>query len=440
MQSEMAKDTMAPEKSPLEILRESKSSIEEIVARMLSIKKQGDPKSENRELLTQMFLNFINLRQANRAILMEEERVKTETELAKSPMDFTALQLHNLTYEKSHYFKATRSSREFKSKYPNIDLISEQDFFRDAPEAIKSQTLSNDSSHDLMLKRLNFELHQRKEVCKLRAELEQRKKCLLEANAERNKFLSSLPLHLKSLKKASLPVQNQLSLPSPKKLKYHDLAELLPPPLYVLYSKFMAQKEAFEENIDIEVSGSLKDAQSYARQQAEQNPESSHDDDDRKRRRKRPKKESSDEAGLYGVHPLKLVLHIYDDETPDPKSHKLVMLMFEYLLKFNVVCVGVEESHDGSEKNILCNLFPDDAGLEPPHQSTKLILGDDYAFDERRTSRPYKWAQHLAGIEVLPEMSPFLTGKDTQNSDTASVSDHYSVQTVLRRIRSQRKG
>ncbi|CAG7909505.1 THO complex subunit 5A [Brassica rapa] len=427
---------MAPEKSPLELLRERKSSIEEIISRMLSIKNQGLPKSENRELLTQMFLNFINLRQANRAILMEEERVRRETESSKSPMDLTSLQLHNLTYEKSHYLKATRSSREFKSKYPNIDLISEQDFFRDAPEAIKSQTLSNDASHDLMLKRLNFELHQRKEVCKLRAELEQRKNCLLEANSERAKFLSSLPLHLKSLKKASLPVQNQLSLPNPKKLKYHDLAELLPPPLYVVYSKFMAQKEAFEENIDIEVSGSLKDAQSYARQQAEQNQESS--DDDGKRQRKRLKKESSDEAGLYRVHPLKLVLHIYDDETPDPKSHKLE---FEYLLKLNVVCVGIEESQDGPEKNILCNLFPDDAGLEPPHQSTKLILGDDHAFDESRTSRPYKWAQHLAGIEVLPEMSLFVTGKNnTQNSDTASVSDHYSVQTVLRRIRAQKKG
>ncbi|KAL0797149.1 hypothetical protein Bca101_068526 [Brassica carinata] len=422
----MAKDSMAPEKSPLELLRESKSSIEEIVARMLSIKKQGDPKSENRELLTQIFLNFINLRES----CDSDGRRESEKRDGVSN-GFAASQSHvrEEPLPQSHHI-----FREFKSKYPNIDLISEQDFFRDAPEAIKSQMLSNHSSHDLMLKRLNFELHQRKQVCKLRAELEQPKKCLLEANAERNKFLSTLPLHLKSLKKASLPVQNQLSLPSPKKLKYHDLAELLPPPLYLVYSKFMAQKEAFEENIDIEVSGNLKDAQIYARQQA---PESS--DDDGKTHRKRPKKESSDEAGLYGVHPLKLVLHVYDDETPDPKSHKLVMLKFEYLLKLNLVCVGIEESQDGPEKNILCNLFPDDAGLEPPYQSTKLILGDDHAFDESITSRPYKWAQHLAGIEVLPEVSPFVTGKDTQNSDTASLSDHYNVQTVLRRIRTQKK-
>lgn len=72
-------------------------------------------------------------------------------------------------------------------------------------------------------------------------------------------------------------------------------------------------------------------------------------------------------------------------------------------------------------------------------QSAKLILGDNHAFDESRTSRPYKWAQDLAGIEILPEMSSFLSGKDTQNSDSASASDQRNVQTVLQRIRSQRK-
>jgi THO complex subunit 5 len=164
---------------------------------------------------------------------------------------------------------------------------------------------------------------------------------------------------------------------------------------------------------------------------------------DEERQRKRLKKVGSDEGGVYQVHPLKVVLHVYDDEITDPKSHELVMLKFEYLLKLNVVCVGIEESEDGLEKNILCNLFPDDSGLEPPHQSAKLILGNDHVFDKSRTSRPYKWAQHLAGIETLPEMSPFFTDKDIQYSDTAkgyaSASDHRNVQTVLQRIRSQKK-
>lgn len=109
---------------------------------------------------------------------------------------------------------------------------------------------------------------QRKELCKLKEKLEEQKKALITTIANRKKFLSSLPSHLKSLKKASLPVQNHLGILHSKKLKQHHSAELLPPPLYVIYSQILAQKEAFGENIDMEIIGSVKDAQGFARQLA----------------------------------------------------------------------------------------------------------------------------------------------------------------------------
>lgn len=98
--------------------------------------------------------------QANRTILLEEDRVKAETERAKAPVDFTTLQLHNLMYEKNHYVKAIKACKDFKSKYPDIELVPEEEFFRDAPEDIKGTVMSNDSAHNLMLKRLNYELLQ----------------------------------------------------------------------------------------------------------------------------------------------------------------------------------------------------------------------------------------------------------------------------------------
>ncbi|GLT63475.1 hypothetical protein SLA2020_360380 [Shorea laevis] len=454
------------EKSAHELLRESKASVEDVVAKMLSVKKEGHPKSLLRELVTQMFLHFITLRQANRSILLEEDRVKAETESAKAPVDFTTLQLHNLMYEKSHYVKAIKACKDFRSKYPDIDLVSEEEFFHDAPEEIKGKTLSNDSAHNLMMQRLQFELFQRKELCKLQEKLELQKKKLSDTIANRKKFLSSLPSHLKSLKKASLPVQNQLGILHTKKIKQHHLAELLPPPLYVIYSEFLAQKEAFGENIDLEIVGSVKDAQGFARQQANKDTgistsvensrledDAPDEEDDGQRRRKRPKrvpsKESLDQDGLYQAHPLKIILHIYDDEVSDPKSAKLITLKCEYLLKLNVVCVGIEGSHDGAENNILCNLFPDDTGLELPHQSAKLCVGDALTFDERRISRPYKWAQHLAGIDFLPEVSPLLISHGTQSGETARSDavvsglslyrQQYRVQTVVQRIRSRKK-
>lgn len=109
-------------------------------------------------LLAIVLIQFgMHLIQANRSILIEEDRVKTETERAKAPVDLTTLQLHNLMYEKNHYVKAIKACKDFKTKYPDIELVPEEEFFKDAPEEIKGSSLSTDQSHDLMLKRLEFE-------------------------------------------------------------------------------------------------------------------------------------------------------------------------------------------------------------------------------------------------------------------------------------------
>lgn len=49
--------------SAFEMLRDSKASVEDIVAKMLCIKNECKPKSQLRELVTQMFIHFVTLRQ-----------------------------------------------------------------------------------------------------------------------------------------------------------------------------------------------------------------------------------------------------------------------------------------------------------------------------------------------------------------------------------------
>ncbi|XP_057532389.1 THO complex subunit 5B [Amaranthus tricolor] len=452
------------DKSAYEILKNTKNGVEEIVAKMLSLKKDDKLTPEIRELVTQMFLHFVSLRQANRKILMEEDRVKAETERAKAPLDSRTLQLHSLMYEKSHYSKAIKGCKEFKSSYPDIQLVSEVDFFSQAPEEFKGSAISTDNAHNLMLKRLNYELFQRKELCKLLEKLEQKKRSLLENIANRKTFLSSLPSHLKALKKAALPAQNQLGLLHTKKQKQIHAAELLPPPLYITYSQFMAQKEAFGENIELEVIGSLIDAQIFSQQQIRKengisstqeisridNDEMDEENDGQwigKQSQKKAGKDNVEADGLYQAHPLKIILQVYDDEVSDSEPARLVTLKFEYLFKLNVVCVGIEGSDQGPENNILCNLFPDDTGLELPHQCAKLLLGDGMKFDEKRDMRPYKWAQYLAGIDFLPEVSPTLTinevrhetSKNTVISGLTLYRQQTRVQTVVQRIRSRKK-
>ncbi|CAA2986415.1 Hypothetical predicted protein [Olea europaea subsp. europaea] len=444
-------------------LRQSKASVEEAVAKMLAIKKEARPKSQLRELATQILLNFVTLRQANGSILLEEDSVKAETERAKASVELATLQLQSLLYEKNHQIKAIKACKDLDTKYPDIELVPQEEFFRDAPAEIKDSLISKDSEQNLMLKRLNFEMYQRKELCKHRKKLEQRKKALQETVSHRKKFLSSLPSHLKSLKKASLPVQQQLGVSHMKKLKQQQLAELLPPPLYVIYSQLLTLKETFGENIDLELIGSVKDAQGIACQLAnkstgistkseDSNSGDVPDGEDEGQRSKRLKnssrRENLDQSGIYEAHPLKIALHINDDVAVDSNSKELIVLEFEYLKKLNVVCVGVKDSED-PENNILCNLFSDDNGLELPRQSAKLMIGDCNSFQERRTSRPYKWAQHLAGIDFLPELAPLFKVSETSNDETArnaailsSLSLYHQqnrVQTIVQRMRARIK-
>jgi hypothetical protein len=53
----------AKSRSPHDLLAETRASIEKVGARMLAIKRDGVPKSELRELVTQMSLLLVTLRQ-----------------------------------------------------------------------------------------------------------------------------------------------------------------------------------------------------------------------------------------------------------------------------------------------------------------------------------------------------------------------------------------
>jgi THO complex subunit 5 len=63
-----SEDNQSEEESPYETLHNSKSSIESIISDILSIKKEAKPKQLLRDLVTQMFLHFITLRQVPRVL------------------------------------------------------------------------------------------------------------------------------------------------------------------------------------------------------------------------------------------------------------------------------------------------------------------------------------------------------------------------------------
>ncbi|KAJ7007215.1 hypothetical protein NC653_006308 [Populus alba x Populus x berolinensis] len=167
-------------------------------------------------------------------------------------------------------------------------------------------------------------------------------------------------------------------------------------------SILLAQKEAFGECIDLELVGNVKGAQASTRQQGNKdsgistNEETSglvddapDEEDDGQRKRKRVQsKEGVDQAGLYQAHPLKIILHIFDDEDR-LKDQKITSC---------------------------ATCFPVTLALSCLTRYGRLF---SLAFDERRTSRPYKWAQHLAGIGLSLETAPLLSDLEPASSETA---------------------
>ncbi|CAI5948375.1 unnamed protein product [Closterium sp. NIES-64] len=164
----------------------------------------------------------------------------------------------------NHHARSIAAYRDFVSRHPDIELVSAHDFFMDAPESLKSEPGLEKDPHRLMLQRLNYELHQRKELVRAREMLEIRRRTLQESISSRKKFLGSLPGQLKALKKASGPLQQQMGMQHSRRVKQHRLASLLPPPLYVLYSQLAARRDSLEEAIEVEIEGSVREAEAFA--------------------------------------------------------------------------------------------------------------------------------------------------------------------------------
>ena len=141
----------------------------------------------------------------------------------KEQLDRYTLIRNNLLSEKHHQKTEIQSCRNFKSKYPEIELCSLEEFL--ANEAHKEYESTADE-HALYLQRLSFELAERERLCKLLEEKQGREKELAENIASKKKFLQSLGSLLKGVKKATQPMQERFVMHHTWQAKQGKLARL----------------------------------------------------------------------------------------------------------------------------------------------------------------------------------------------------------------------
>ncbi|XP_033628155.1 THO complex subunit 5 homolog A-like [Asterias rubens] len=389
-------------------------------------------------------LHFVSLKKLNRLSHLRCKGAREKTMLGKQRVDSLHLQLQNLLYEVMHLQKEIKKCREFKSKDEDIELVDLETFYSEAPMEITNPKSTKKNLHKQRLARLDWELEQRKRLAEKYKECQSNTDILAKEINSKEEYLDSLQPQLASILKATIPVQEYLSMPIHEIKAQHQTAKLLPRPLYILFVQASAYQEARDSSMSLKIAGD-QDAVTSAGSISPVLEEDSDSDNEEtltqsKRRRKTiGNKMEERREKLLSKHPLQVIM------TLKCKDGSVLTLTFSYLMSLHVVTVGVELKLSPSAQTSACAsdllspshllscLYPDDTGMESPnttnaYQFSKLGMDAMSAYI-KKTGYPYRWAQWLSGLDFLPQ--------DCQepNAKTSISTSH--MESTLKALRSR---
>ncbi|MCI4381933.1 hypothetical protein PGIGA_G00257640 [Pangasianodon gigas] len=334
-------------------------------------------------------VHFITLKKLNRLSHMRLKKARDQTHEAKQKVDVLHLQLQNLLYEVMHLQKEIGKCLEFKSQHEEIELVSVDEFFKEAPAEISRPHLTRDDPHQLTLARLDWELEQRKRLAEQYKSSLCTKEKILKGIELKKEYLSSLQPGLQAIMQASLPVQEYLSMPFERVQKQAEVARHLPPPLYVLLVQANAYGQACDDESD---SDAEEEQQNTKRRRGTVGVQL---DDKRKEMLKR--------------HPLSLCIDL------KCKDGSVLHLFFYYLMNLNILTVKAKVSASAdlsgaisagellNPESLLNCLYANDDGQETPNPTNRyqfdkvgITTFADYVTD---LGHPYIWVQNLGGLQ-----------------------------------------
>uniref|UniRef100_A0A2K6UF74 THO complex 5 n=1 Tax=Saimiri boliviensis boliviensis TaxID=39432 RepID=A0A2K6UF74_SAIBB len=200
------------------------------------------------------------------AIEIEEQKIQ-------SCMHFMTLKklnrlLRNLLYEVMHLQKEITKCLEFKSKHEEIDLVSLEEFYKEAPPDISKAEVTVGDPHQQTLAHLDWELEQRKRLAEKYCECLSNKEKILKETEVKKGYLSNLQLRLSSI------MQEYLFMPFSQAHKQYETARHLPPPLCVLFVQATAYGQACDKTLSVATEERVEEAKALFKP-----PEDSQDDE-----------------------------------------------------------------------------------------------------------------------------------------------------------------
>uniref|UniRef100_A0A8C8JSG7 THO complex 5 n=1 Tax=Oncorhynchus tshawytscha TaxID=74940 RepID=A0A8C8JSG7_ONCTS len=360
--------------------------------------KDGCAEVEQKRM--QSCIHFMSLKKLNRLAHMRLKRGRDQTHEGKQRVDVLHLQLQNLLYEVMHLQKEISKCLEFKSKHEEIDLVSVDEFYQEAPPEVSRTPLTKDDTHQLTLARLDWELEQRKRLAEQYKESLSSKEKIQKGIEVKKEHLSSLQPGLNAIMQASLPVQKYLSMPFEQTQRQTEIARHLPTSLYVLLVQASAYGQACGEHksLSVSISGDVDEAKALSKP-----PE----DSQGKTKRRRPTtggQLDDKRREMLKRHPLSLCLDLRCKGT-HTHTHTLSIPCVSVCLVM-ILFSARELLNSGTLLNCL---YANDQGCETPNPSNR------YQFDKVGISsfgdyvaelgHPYLWVQSLGGLK-FPSDAP----------------------------------
>uniref|UniRef100_A0A672RYG7 THO complex subunit 5 homolog n=1 Tax=Sinocyclocheilus grahami TaxID=75366 RepID=A0A672RYG7_SINGR len=380
--------------------------------------KVGSVEIEERR--TQCSVHFITLKKLNRLAHMRLKKGRDQTHEVNTHIVSSSGEFYNAFPSLEMSWKWTF----LESQHEEIELVSEEEFFQEAPAEISRPHVTRDDQHQLTLARLDWELEQRKRLAEQYKMSLARKEKIQKAIEQKREYLSSLQPGLQNIMQASLPVQEYLAIPFEHMQKQAEVSRHLPPPLYVLLVQAGAYGQACDKNLSVSISGDVDEAKALSRppedsQDDESDSDAEEEQQNTKRRRPTVGVQLDDKRKeMLRRHPLSLCVDL------KCKDGSVLHLFFYYLMNLNILTVKTKVSTTtdlsgavsagsllNSESLLNC-LYASDHGKETPNPANRyqfdkvgITTFADYVSD---LGHPYVWMQKLGGLQFSSDSA--LTG------------------------------
>ncbi len=383
------------------------------------------------ELRIRASLQVLTLKRLNRLDKLRARDSRDRTQQAKQKVDSLHLHLQNLLYEAMHLQKEITKCQQFRSGDEDIQMVSEEEFYRDAPDNISKSEETRSDEHKRKLARLEFEGATRREMSGALKKLESGREKLEDIIKTKRDNLASLRPQLQKILEATKPTQDYLKMPLTEEWEQAKLCRLLPPPLFVLYSQTSAYGEACDKMVKVEIIGDIEEARTFHTKKLleeedddDSNNVTNEEEEESAKKSKRGRggsgksqqisKQEENLRMLLQRHPLQVRVRVaLQAELPEG-----VLMTFGYLTRLKVISVKVtlEGGAEGESGGVLQSslllshlLGPGDGGARSPNPANRFQLAEvgypGGAMPARYSEEIgvlYRWAQLLGGL-VHPE-------------------------------------